>query len=322
MWRTLYTLLSPAGKNARLSVLIFHRVRPALDPLFPGDTTAESFERHLSWVRERFNVLSLREAVERLRRASLPSRALSITFDDGYADNCTVALPILRRHGLPATVFVAAGYLDGGTMWNDAVIEAIRGCPHSRLDVPPLAVGPLQLESLEQRRAAVHRLIDAFKYRRCSERADAVQRLIEASGSAPPRDLMLTTAQLRTLARAGIDIGAHTMTHPILARTEDDQARWEIEHGKAQLEAILEQPVTLFAYPNGKPNRDYAPRHVEMVARAGFAAAVTTAWGAARTGSDVLQLPRFTPWDRSHARYGLRLARNLIGEPAFAEATA
>ena len=96
-------LMSPAGPRARLSVLIFHRVLPAADPLLPELPTAAEFEATMRWVREWFQVLPLGEAAGRLFDGSLPARAMAITFDDGYADNEQLAAPILRSLGLSAT---------------------------------------------------------------------------------------------------------------------------------------------------------------------------------------------------------------------------
>ena len=307
----LFGLQAPAGRRARLSVLIFHRVLPAPDALNPGEPDAVRFAAQMSWVREWFNILALDEAVERLRVGELPARALCITFDDGYTDNVTVALPILRRLGLPATFFVASGYLDGGRMFNDTVIEAVRRAPGPRLDLADLGIGTHSIDGEAERRAAIAALLNRLKYRPADERADLADAIAARVGAALPDDMMMTGAQLCALADAGMTIGAHTANHPILARLADDEAVREIEMGRADLEARIGRPVALFAYPNGKPGRDYTAAHVAMVRRLGFTAAMSTAPGAASLGCDPLQLPRFTPWDRSRLRYGLRLAGNL-----------
>ena len=122
---------------------------------------------------------------------------------------------------------------------------------------------------------------------------------------------MMRSDELRRLRQAGVDIGAHTISHPILASIPDDQARSEILGGKAALENILQEKVSLFAYPNGKPTTDYRAEHVEMVRDAGFKAAVSTVWGAADVHTDLFQLPRFTPWDRTQLKFGMRMAGNL-----------
>ena len=309
--RWMFNLLSPAGADARLSVLIFHRVLPKPDPLFPGEPDASRFEAQMHWLKTWFNVLPLPEAVERLRAGNLPARAASITFDDGYADNYTVALPILRRAGLPATFFIAAGYLDGGCMWNDTVINVIRKAPGPDLDLAQLKLGRYRVASLEDRRRSVGELLGKLKYLEPGERSGLVAELAGVAKIPPPRDLMLTTDQLRSLAAAGMTIGAHTISHPILSRVAEPEAHAEMAESKDRLEAITGRKVTLFAYPNGKPGTDYTMTHVRLAREAGFAAACSTGWGAAATGCDCFQIPRFTPWDRSRWRYALRLASNL-----------
>jgi peptidoglycan/xylan/chitin deacetylase (PgdA/CDA1 family) len=122
---------------------------------------------------------------------------------------------------------------------------------------------------------------------------------------------MMTRDQLRGLHRAGVEIGGHTITHPILTSISDEDARREISAGKAELEAIIGAPVKLFAFPNGKPNVDYARRHVEMVREAGFDAAFSTVWGAAYHGCDPFQLPRIAPWRQTPLRYGLQVAASF-----------
>ena len=124
--KTVFQLASSTG-GPKLSILIFHRVLPETDPLFPDEPDALRFDQVMGWVKTWFNVIPLDAAVDSLKARNLPARALAITFDDGYADNRTVALPILKRHGLSATFFIATGYLNGGRMWNDTIIEAIRG---------------------------------------------------------------------------------------------------------------------------------------------------------------------------------------------------
>jgi peptidoglycan/xylan/chitin deacetylase (PgdA/CDA1 family) len=314
-------LLSPPGGRGRLTIVLFHRVTPAPDPLFPGESHAESFRERMQWLKAWFNIIALDEAIGALARGTLPERALAITFDDGYADNATVALPILRALGLHATFFVSTGFLDGENMWNDVVIEAVRGHRQQELDLSALGLGVTAIPTLEARRAAISALLAALKYRSADERQGLAHAIAAACGaSLSGRSLMLNRDQLRELAASGMGIGAHTVTHPILANLDAAAAESEIAESRDTLEGLLRQPVGLFAYPNGKPGVDYRALHVEIVRRLGFAGAVTTAWGAARPGDSVLELPRFTPWDRTVRRYGLRLARNLRVRAATAAA--
>lgn len=314
MLRPLFTLRSPAGSRGRLSILIFHRVLARADPLFPEEVDARRFDAICGWLRSWFNVLPLDRAVALLSDGRLPARAAAITFDDGYADNHELALPILQRHGLHATFFIATGFLDGGRMFNDSVIDAIRLTALQDLDLRDLDLGfeaPLSLAGEACRRVAIERILPKVKYLPLPRRQATVDALVRRCGASLPRDLMMSRAQVRALHRAGMGIGGHTRSHPILARLDEESQRAEILGGKRDLEAILDAPVSLFAYPNGKPVEDYSAVSVRVVRSAGFSAAVSTAWGAASAAMDRFQLPRFTPWDRDRYRFAFRLLGNL-----------
>ena len=241
----------------------------------------------------------------------MPERAAAITFDDGYADNAAVALPLLRDAGLPATFFIATGYLDGGRMWNDTVIEAIRGCRRASLDGTSLLLGTHTLASAADRRRAIDACLALMKYRPAEERDAQADLLAEMAEVTPRRDLMMTPDDIRTLKQTGMQIGAHTVSHPILRKLPLAAARSEIEGSRARLEELCGDRVALFAYPNGRRGEDYDEEHVRLVRELGFDAAVSTHPGAASARSDLMQLPRFTPWDRGRARFCARLAANL-----------
>jgi peptidoglycan/xylan/chitin deacetylase (PgdA/CDA1 family) len=318
--RALLRLLAPGGRRAKLTTLIFHRVHARPDPLFPNEMDVAAFRERLRWIGAWFNVLPLEDAVAALAHGTLPERALSITFDDGYADNVEVALPILRQCGLPATFFIATGFLDGGRMWNDTVIEALRRASSAILDLSPLGLGSYALDSMQARRAAIASLLGKLKYLHPDARDERALAIASIAGHALPDDLMMTSAQVRTLAASGMGIGAHTATHPILTSVDASRARHDIADGRDSLQGIVGGPVCLFAYPNGKPGVDYAGEHVSIVRELGFAAAVSTSRGAARSGASPFELPRFTPWEADAARWGYRLARNLLVRPSEAAA--
>ncbi|HEY9106421.1 MAG TPA: polysaccharide deacetylase family protein [Roseateles sp.] len=316
--KPLFSLLSPAGQRARLTVLIFHRVLREPDPLFPDEVDAARFDELLGWVRAWFNVLPLDTAIQRLRDGELPARAAALSFDDGYADNHDVALPLLRKHGLPCSFFIATGFLNGGRMWNDTLIESVRHSGLAVLDLRGLVdghgvdLGQHALGDVASRRAALGRLVERVKYLPPEPRVACVQAIAARAEVTPPDDLMMTSGQVRALRAAGMQIGAHTVNHPILAKVDERQAGDEIGRSRDALQAMLGEKVGLFAYPNGRPGTDYLPEvHPGIVRELGFEAAVSTRWAAARRGDDVFQIPRFTPWDRSRLKFGLRLARQL-----------
>lgn len=312
LFRLLASRLAPAGSKARLSILIFHRVLAAPDPLFPSEPTVESFDAQMGLLKSLFNVLPLPEAVERLQAGTLPARAAAITFDDGYADNLTHALPVLQKHGLHATFFIATSYLNGGRMFNDTVIESIRQCQLDRLDLSDLGIGTHELGSHAAKIQAIGKILPHVKYFALDAREDTVAQIAARAGvGSLPNDLMMTTHQLQALHAAGMEIGGHTHRHPILAKLDDAGAQAEIAAGKAWLESTLGDRIRLFAYPNGKPGADYLPEQAKIVRGLGFDAAVSTQRGVSTGQSDVFQLPRFTPWDVSRTAYALRLLQNL-----------
>ena len=262
-------------------------------------------------IAENFVPLPLSEAIERLLAGGLPRRAACVTFDDGYLDNAEVALPILQKHRVSATFFVATGYLDGGCMWNDRVIEAVRSMPGPGLDLQAWGLPIFEIGSILSRRLAIQQILPALKYLPGPEREARAEHLAAAAGVPAGKGPMMHESHVRALRAAGMEIGAHSVTHPILTQVAAHEARREIVECGRRLAEILREPVRLFAYPNGKPGQDYGPEHVRMVRDAGYSAAVSTAWGVAAAGADVYQLPRFTPWDRTPGRFAARLLRNM-----------
>lgn len=314
MIRQCMALMSPAGARARLSVLIFHRVLPEPDPLFPDEIHARQFDTMCAWFRDWLQVLPLDEAVARLQAGTLPARAACITFDDGYADNHDIAMPILQRHGLTATFFVATGYLDGGCMWNDVLIESVRRTRNAVWDLSNLLGDDLRavpVATISDKQHAIQGLIDRIKYLPVQQRSRLCADIAERVGVPVLADLMMRSEQVRAMDRGGMLVGAHTVSHPILARLGRDEAAHEILRSKQALENLLQKPVRTFAYPNGKPGTDYLPETVDIVRSLGFDAAVSTRWASSHGGTDVFQIPRFTPWDRSRLYFGARLMANL-----------
>jgi peptidoglycan/xylan/chitin deacetylase (PgdA/CDA1 family) len=318
MLRQVLGYLSPAGEAARLSVIILHRVLPKPDPLFPGEIDARRFEEICVWLKQWLNILPLDEAIARFKNGSLPDRAGAITFDDGYADNHDIALPILQKLGLTATFFVATGFLNGGRMWNDSVTECVRLTPLDSIPMGDLLgseFSSVPVATLDQKRAAIQRIIAHIKYSPLAQRAALAEQVALNAKVQLPQDLMMTSMQLLAMRQAGMQIGAHTTNHPILAKLDMKSARSEIEQSKADLENLLGQRIGLFAYPNGKPHEDYSAQNVELVSQLGFDAAVCTQRGALRAGADIFQIPRFTPWDRTSLRFAARLATTLFVRP-------
>jgi peptidoglycan/xylan/chitin deacetylase (PgdA/CDA1 family) len=309
--RSIGDALAPSEPGrGRLCILNYHRILEQADPLLDDEPDAATFRWQMQVLADCFNVLPLDEALAALRSGRMPPRAVCITFDDGYRSTHDLALPILREFGFPATVFVTTGYVGEGSMWNDRILEALRALPPTRLDLGDVGLGSYALDTVEARGAAIATLTEKAKYLPPHERQALVERLDRLAGLAPD-GLMMSGEMIRSLARQGIEIGAHTVSHPILTSLPDAWARHEIGESKRQLEAILGKPVRYFAYPNGKQGRDFDERHVAMAREAGFDAAFTTAVGAASSAHDPFALPRSRPWDTTRPFYIFRMLRWL-----------
>lgn len=311
--------LSPAGSRGRLSIFIFHRVVSRNDALRPGEPDVDRFDRIVRFISSNFKVLSLPAAAALLAQGHLPAAAACITFDDGYADNLTLAAPILSRYRATATVFVSTAYTDGGRMWNDSLIEAVRAAPAGELDWREFGLGAGVVGDDASRRSFIAEVLPRLKYRALDERSAIAEQIASRAGLASDPTLMLTRQQLREWRDLGFDVGGHTVSHPILARLDEAQAADEIAHGREQLAQWLGEAPQAFAYPNGVPGRDFGARDVSLVQRAGYTCAVTTAAGAASRHTDPYRLPRFTPWDRSMWAFGLRCARTILASRHAAE---
>lgn len=304
-------LLQTKNKQ-RFSILTYHRVLPQFDYMRPLETTRLGFEWQMDLISKYCNPLSVPEAVRLLAANELPPRAVCVTFDDGYSDNETTALPILQTLGIPATVFVSVGFLNGGRMWNDTIIEVLRKAKGRSLTLDAIGLGEYSLATNEARRESAEKIIDEVKHWPNEKRENAIQALsvVEIEGELP-NTLMMEDSQVTRLSGRGIDIGAHTVSHPILAAVEFAQAKKEIVGAKRYLELLLGKSITSFAYPNGKPEVDYKTEHRNYVEASGYEFAVSTRWGCVSNASDPFQLPRFTPWDRTPLRFLIRLLLNF-----------
>ena len=308
--RAVSSLVSSHGGNGRLLILYYHRVHAVADPLRPSDVDADTFDWQMRILARYFTPLALDKAMHLLRCGELPANAVCVTFDDGYADNVEVALPILQRWDVPATFFLTTGYFGDGCMWNDRVIELLRKVDTQKLMLSRLGLGEYDLSSMEARLHSVNSVLRKLKYLPFPERKMQIERLQSLLDLDVSYSPMMRADQVTELIQAGMGVGAHTINHPILSKIPFEEAKQEIEVGKQQLEELASQEVTLFAYPNGVPGEDYSAEHVRLVKEAGFDAAFSTAWAAAQHTNDFMQVPRIAPWDNTALRFYLRLLRS------------
>ncbi len=307
-------LLHIAARGAglgRLMIMTYHRVLPEPDSLLPSEPDVGSFTAQMAVLADNCAVLPLREAVHRLRDGTLPPRAVCVTFDDGYRNNLEVAEPVLRRFGIPATVFITQRAIETGIMWNDLVIEALRSA-QGTMDLSRLGLGMVDKASIERPDQFVLEMLKAFKYRPLEERWTAARELYEQCARRAPPQLMLDEADLRELARRGVELGAHTVNHPILAKLSPDAAMREIADCADWLAGIAGERPRSFAYPNGRPGTDFNGIHMQQAREAGFELAVSTEWNCASRGSDVFALPRVSYCDQPAGRLVWNMGRSFL----------
>ncbi len=294
----------------RLAIIIYHSVVAEKDPVRPDVPDLVEFEWQMKLLQQQFHPISMRDAIKGLREGSLPPRAVCVTFDDGYRDNLEVALPVLLGTAVPATVFVATHFCHGENMWNDRLIDLVSLLPGEQADFSLVGCGELALDTLDKKRQACSTLLKTLKYNPPEKRSDQVTDLYRHFGQLEADAKMMSADQISELSQAGIEIGAHTVDHPILKVLSSEDQYQQIKDSKSHLESITGKPVIGFAYPNGKPGVDYDQVAVGHLQQLGFDYAVSTAWGTNTAADSLFELKRFTPWEKSGFGFQRRLFWN------------
>jgi peptidoglycan/xylan/chitin deacetylase (PgdA/CDA1 family) len=282
------------------------------DPLRPDEPTEAEFSGELELIGSTFSVLPVSQAVKHLAEGTLPERAACITFDDGYLNNFTIAAPVLEEAKLPATFFVAIDAIEKGIMWNDLIKETFAGARD-------FVEWQSDNGSVKFERAAgdfcsknVEKIISEVKYAPHAERWAIAQDLYDRNVGGSVPKLMMTKEMIASLCDRGFEIGAHTVSHPILQNLPNDLARSEISDSIEWVENVTKRKTAAFAYPNGKPNVDFNDVHGRMIEEAGCVAAFSTEWNIAKHGTDLFNIPRIGAWWRSERSFLMGLIRVLI----------
>jgi len=312
MIKNLFSFMSPAGQKGRLTVLLFHKVPRIADSLTPSEPNLAQFEKTLDFLEENFNVLPLSEAITSLKRGSLPERSMSITLDDGYSDWLQTVAPALLRRNLPATFFISTEQFSGPALWHERIVSAVRALPDQGAILPFGFGSYSDLGNCSNRVKLILELQERLKYQPLHIRLEEISALEAQAGLPLEYPNRFDSDSVRALHSSGFEIGGHTIRHPILNECTHEEAMTEIGGCREELEAVIRGEVSLFAYPNGRPLKDFNGTHVEMVKACGYKAAVATCNGAANSSSDIYQLPRFSPWGTTTSRMTLHIARNMF----------
>jgi peptidoglycan/xylan/chitin deacetylase (PgdA/CDA1 family) len=290
----------------RVAILEYHDV--CNDPGRNGAVAERRFRRHLTYLKRHYDVVSLSEAVGRLAARHLDRDTVVVTLDDGYSGNHDHAWPILRAERVPATVFVTTGFVDGRELWFDLADRCLDAMAHRSIDVTRLS-DPALRQALGGRRARRQRAkVRAWLKTLPPDRRDAMLdelRALCAPLSPPARPLGWD--QVRAMGREGIEIGCHTVSHPILSSLAPGDQRAEIASARARITDETGISPEFFAYPNGDAG-DFTAETVDLVREAGFRAACTTIRAPNRPGCDLFRLGRIGVGDEPAMVLAARLA--------------
>jgi peptidoglycan/xylan/chitin deacetylase (PgdA/CDA1 family) len=275
-----------------LTVLAYHRVVPLnTDGPYPLDVelisaTPEGFAWQMDYIRHNMNPVSLGQVLERLDTGEpLPPNAVAVTFDDGFNDTYSRAFPILRRHAIPATVFVTTGYVDTREpFWFELVAQIVMRVAPRSITLPESPHALPRGTSQAQRRHCLQTLLTILKALPDERRTELLAEWRERF--APLIDPSITNLgrplswqEIGEMSGAGIEFGAHTVTHPNLTTVSDEALAWELAESKRVLEERLGRSIRTLAYPIGT-HCAYDARVMEAARNCGFGLAASYVSGA------------------------------------------
>jgi peptidoglycan/xylan/chitin deacetylase (PgdA/CDA1 family) len=295
-------------------ILCYHGIGESGNPLGVAPT-GELFEAQMRFLRENYRVASLDEACRELSGGAKFEPGVVITFDDGYRSAYTVALPILQKYGLPATVYLTLESVETGQVaWYDRVFLAMAVAPSGELQLDLQGSWRFQLNSPEDRLRAALEVVALLRTLPNSQRRCCCA-LLENKIGLPQNALssrVLSWEEIHTMHQAGIAFGSHTLTHPVVSQLAPQELEQELGASKCLLEKKLGIPVLDFAFPFGKAS-DCSPAALEMLSRCGYRSAVTTVPGVNTPRVNPFELRRLQVGsDGSLARFAFDLGRAFL----------
>lgn len=324
-------------------ILLYHRIADVGSDPWALSVSPAHFAEHLEVLRRFAPVAALQRVADGAREGTLPRRSVAITFDDGYADNLHHAKPLLEHYGMPATVFVTSGFIGADhEFWSDTLARALlqqRTIPpvlrlvlHGKVhewtlgDAGPSddaeshahrewrgwdSLAPTPRHALLQALYALLLPLPPQERQSVMDDFTAWARVSAAAGHQSP---WLSAHEVHTLAQGGlIEIGAHSVSHSLLAGLPETAQREEIRQSKRQIEEIVGRPALAFAYPYGKPD-SYTAATVRLVKEAGFTCACSNWPGVVSRGAASFELPRLHVYDWDGEQFERQLASWWDGE--------
>ncbi|ACM21296.1 polysaccharide deacetylase domain protein [Geotalea daltonii FRC-32] len=294
-------------------ILTYHSIHSGNLP-FPIWTQLDYlyFEQHLQFLSSNFNCISLESLQKQIQNGNFEPYSVVVTFDDGYHNNFFNAYPLLLKYKIPATIFVTAGFVDKDEyIWSDKIAAILSLLDNVAIDLNDVTV---KIESVKDKAVAYRMIVNRFKALHPDEIKTSISNLMEYFGVSEEN---LKTPLLKScfghldwdeiiiMRDSGlIEIGSHGMSHSILARLSDKEAKAEIFQSKNTIETKLARfgPVKFFAYPNGGEN-DFTRAHRNLLIESNYQGVLTTRINRVDQGSDCFELPRVCIGDECSVNY-------------------
>ncbi len=298
------SVLKLVNNQLRTCVIFnFHDIVVDGKPVRPDQLSVATFRQQLSWIQQHFTIVRIDTLVELFQANDINKPMAAVTFDDGYRSHFDLIKPILDEFGIKAAFYVSSAHLNNDYYWHD-LVETF--CLHSSAE---------QQNSLEQvlntlKRQQRSSLVESIKYLPLSDRAIVLASIENMAKPLMKERLLMNASEVLALAATGHLIGGHTLNHPILALETDQTCFHEINDDLQALEALLQQKVTTFAYPNGIPEQDFSLKHQQILADYGIKYAVNTHKSVLTKALNTLSIPRinlFGANESLHCNYLLRM---------------
>ncbi len=248
----------------------------------------KDFRKEISYFKRNFQIVSIDEVVSHLKSGKGFRRpSIAITFDDGFLDNYTLAYPVLKKHGVPATIYLTTSLVGTtDTIWTEKVGLAFSETKKDHLNFSTiLGDKTVSIKTKEEKEKANSDIPEALKLRPDDERRRLIQQLFEKlgvnemSGRHSGERMMLNWDEVREMKKDGITVGSHSHTHPILSRMPIQKAKDEILHSKKIIEKNVEVEVKHFSFPNGR-EEDFSEELRDYCREIGFESTCSVVYGA------------------------------------------
>jgi peptidoglycan/xylan/chitin deacetylase (PgdA/CDA1 family) len=295
-------------------VLCYHRVTAGSSDINSIAVTPANFRDQIEYLKKHYRIVRFEDDWSQIKKP-----AIVITFDDGYADNLSAALPILERTQVPATFFISTGQIGSASgLWWDTLESSLLGekeYPETFTLDHPQQGKTWPTATLEQRGALYRDLHVLFMVATMEQRKAWLAELAAWSGdmkAGTESARLLTLEELQVLAQHPlVTIGAHTVSHPRLSSLGEAEQRQEIAQSRHQLEKWLGKEVTVFAYPFGQKT-DYDENSTRICREECFLKAAAAFPGEAHRWSDPFQIPRHFVYNWDLEKFVYKLKRLWI----------